>query len=93
MKTIFISFPKLLGQSYFEKYQNYTERKDLLESQINKSESKFEKRLGKARLMDKSREYIYELKSVEKEMIKRGCSSESVFKLRAAIKILKQTSK
>ena len=51
------------------------------------------KRLKKARLIDKSRGYILELKEVEKEMVKRGCSVESVSKLRDVITILKQIAK
>jgi len=41
-----------------------------------------------------ARNYIWELKKIEKEMVKRGyCSVESVSKLRDAITILKQIAK
>ena len=94
MKTVAFELPGSFGQSYFEKHQNYAERADLLDSRINKSELKFKKRLKKARLIDKSRNYIWELKKIEKEMVKRGyCSVESVSKLRDAITILKQIAK
>lgn len=93
MKTVAFIVPESFGQSYFEKHQNYPERVRQIQDLLNESESKFKKRLRKARLIDKSKELTYRLKEAEKEMVDKNCHIDSILAVRKTIKILKQIAK